>query len=247
MATMTTSLNQLGGKTYKPPEPPQSPTQQTYEQRAEEMMPSKNAWRFGPEVAAASGAMKGMKANMAESFRLQDLQQGGYDRSKQLFEQNLPSMMSPTLTDNDISGLYAGMLEDIASDSARDMEALGQYTGSTGLRGGQAADLAAQVELGRLGQVTRGMRDLRQAQAEIESQDKMRQLNTILAGSQILPQVSTYGQESLANMAEVWTSLWGVERGARAATDAAKEANKGALLSGGLNLLGTAAGGFLGG
>lgn len=184
-----------------------------------------------------------------EAFRLRDVEQGGMDEAKENYRRAMDDIMSPALSDRDVSDLYAGMLEDIAQQKQRDMMAMTEYSGAAGLRGGVASDQLAMVELGALGQVTRGMRDLRKYQADMASQHKITQLNALGMGAQVLPMVSTLGEQALSDLAVFYGGMWGVERGARQAKDASNAAADAAKWSGAFGLAGSAIGlgaGFLG-
>lgn len=222
----------------KPYEPPQDRFQQQADYYGT-LRPN----RYGAEGAFAGGALGALRGATAEGLRLADMDQASLDEAKSLVRNSLPGIMESPLDSRDISDQYAGMLEGIAQTKASSMEELGQFTGASGLRGGQAADLAAMVELGALGSVSRGMRDLRVMQAELDARHKMTQLNAVFGGAQVLGQEgSARGYESLANLAEFMGGMWGMERGARSAQDLATASQDSALIGGGLSLAGQLAG-----
>jgi hypothetical protein len=190
------------------------------------------------ETAQARG-YRAMSGTLTEGLRLRDVDQSGIDEAKDLIRSSLPAIMESPLTDRNIGDQYAGMLEDIARQRAADMEAVTQYTGAAGLRGGVAADMVAQVELGSLGAVSRGMRDLRAMQTEVEARHKITQLNATLGAGQMLSMApSTLGYESLANIAEYYGGIFDVERAGQFQRDAAVEARQGALAGGALGVVG---------
>ena len=248
------ALNQMGanravsqGTAFSAPAPPKAPDQ--YEQRVDEAaaFPMDRYRRWGTEGARQTQHENIGKEAAAEGFRLADVEQQGIDEAKDLWRREAPGIMASPMTDRDIGNLYAGMLEDIARQRASDMEAVTQYTGQAGLRGGVAADLVAQVELGSLGQVSRGMRDMRQIQTDVEARHKLTQLNSQGMGAQILASSpSTLAYESLANLGGIYGDFWAADRGDRLSYDAERSQQKAALLGGGLSLASGLAGGLLG-
>jgi|GEM_PF-2920698 len=187
----------------------------------------------GSEAASSRFTQRFMGESLAESFRLADVEQAGIDEAKAMFRQEMPGVMASPLDDRDVGNLYAGMLEDIARQKASDMAAVTEHTGAAGLRGGVAADLAAQVELGALGAVSRGMRDMRQIQTQVEAQHKLTQLNAMGLGAQVLSQPpSTLAQQALADATSWYGTRWMTERGARAQREGAEAAKSGNILGG---------------
>lgn len=204
------------------------------------------ARRWGPEAAYGGMARRAVAGRTEEAFRLRDVEQAGMAEAQDNYRQAMADIMQPALSDRDMSDLYAGMLEDIAQQKQRDMMATSEFSGQRNVRGGYASDELAMVELGALGHITRGMRDLRKYQADMASQHKITQLNALGLGAQVLPMVSTLGEQALADLAEFYGGMWGAERGARSAAEAADAANEGAMIGGGLGALGQIGGAALG-
>lgn len=195
--------------------------------------------------ADATRMRRSMRASAEEGFRLRDEEDEGIENAQNLVRQWLPQVMESPLNQRDVGDLYAGMLEDVAQQKSRDMMALSEYTGQTGMRGGVQADLYNQAESNAYSAITRGMRDVRKDVANVQMQHKMLQNQAMLGAAQVEAiSPSTLGLQSLFAGVEGFGNLYAAQMQVQAAEKSAEAQQDSALLGGALGVVGSVLGGL---
>jgi len=179
-----------------------------------------------------------------EGLRLRDEEQAGLDAAKELLAGMMPELTRHPLSERDINELAAGRLEEVAQGKMRDMMALREHLGISGIDGGVGADLGVQAEIAAMGQATQAMRGLRERHAELTGQHQMKLLATVGAAHQVLPAVSTYGAEAAEVAATHYGNMYAADRNYEAQKYAAKKQKEGAIFGGLLGLAGSVLGGI---
>jgi len=137
-----------------------------------------------------------------EAQRIRDETEGRRDERLAFLTDEQQRASQPTIQDSDINRMYGKAADTAAVDAQALMRSLREQMGQSGVSGGTAAGIGAQVELQRLGQMTDARRDLRIYKANADAQDRINRYQRAFGIGEVIGQEpSPFMADALANLA----------------------------------------------
>lgn len=180
-----------------------------------------------------------LQGGLQEAASIRDRENADMDRMQGFLQGEFDATKGGGITDAEIEMLFGQSVDQANRDAMEIMNNLRERYGASGIRGGALTGLMADIQLGRLGQLTGASRDLSVYRAQDRTAQNARRYQQALQ----LGQFGTQGRsatllDQLNNVAGVRLTQEGERNANKTAEKAARDAKTAGIVSGGLGFLG---------